>query len=130
MVQSFLVDWIGCNRDFNYRACIRPEWSARAASIPFIEFSYRRAVGYRSDRNFSGDASFDSGRRELINRVCCGVESDHFASSELLVADRFRAGGALFRLHLATLCRKGKRSSATLKALLGVLNNNIVKVTS
>ena len=113
--------WIGLVvvADLNYRACLWPDWSPRTASISRIEFSHRRPVGHRSGRNFSSDASLDARARELVDRLCCGVESDHFASSELLVADRFRAGGVLFRLHLATLCRKGKRSARHSRFLLG-----------
>src|SRR5439155_25461220 len=81
-----------------------------------------RPVGHRSGRNFSGDASFDSGPREFVDRVCCGVESDNFTSSELLVADWFRARGLLFHFHLATLCRKGKRSARHSRFLLVLYN--------
>ena len=118
MVQPLLVAGIDHNRCLNYLPCFWPDWSPRTASISRIEFSHRRPVGHRSGRNFSGDASFDSGARELVNRLCCGIESDNFTSSELLVADRFRAGGVLFRLHLATLCRKGKRSARHSRFLL------------
>ena len=36
-----------------------------------------------------------------------------------LVADRFRAGGRLFRFHLATLCRKSQRPARQPRFLLG-----------
>ena len=119
MVQPLLVAGIDHNRCLNYLPCFWPDWSPRTASISRVEFSYRRPVGHRSGRNFSSDASLDARARELVNRLCCCIESDHFASSELLVADRFRAGGVLFRLHLATLCRKGKRSARHSRFLLG-----------
>jgi len=130
LIQSVLVDRIGRRRYLDDHADLWPSHSARIACLRGIKFSHRRTVGHRSGRNFSGDASFDSGPRELANRVCCGVESRNFTSSELLVADRFRPRGVLFRLHLATLCRKSERSARHSRLLLEVLNNNIVKVTS
>ena len=119
MVQPLLVAGIDYNCCLSYRAGFWPDWSPRTASIPCIEFSHRRSVSHWSGRNFSGDASFDSRARELVNRLCCGIQSDHFASSELLVADRFRADSVLFRLHLATLCRKSKRPARHSRFLLG-----------
>ncbi len=53
-----------------------------------------------------------------VNCVCCGIESGHFTASELLVADWFRAGGVLFRFHLATVRRKSERPARHSRFLL------------
>src|SRR5258707_948783 len=109
MVQSILVDRIDCDCGLSVHAAHWPNERSRTTSLRWIKLSHRRSVSHWSDRDFSSDASFDARTREFVNRLCCGIELNHFASSELLVADRFRAGRVLFRLHLATLCRKGER---------------------
>src|SRR6266480_4315208 len=111
LIQSVLVDRTGCRRYLDDHADLWPCQSARTACLRGIKFSHRRPVGHRSGRNFSGDASFDARAGELVDRLCCCIQSDNLTSSDLLVADRFRASGVLFRLHLATLCRKSWRSA-------------------
>jgi len=118
MVQSIFVDRIGCGSCLSVHAGHGPNEAAGTARLRWIKFSHRRSVGHRSSRDFSSDASLNARAGELVDRLCCCIQSDDFASSELLVADRFRAGGILFRLHLATLCRKGKRSARHSRFLL------------
>src|SRR6266481_8748690 len=88
------------------------------ASVSRVEFSYLRVLRHRRGRDLSGDASFNFGDGELINRVLSRFKSEHFAPCQLLVADWFRAGRVLFRLHLATLCRKGERSARHARVLM------------
>src|SRR5260370_25921037 len=116
--ESILVDRIGCCRCLNDHVDLWPSEAARTARLRRIEFSYRWPVGYRGGSNFSSDASLNTRAGELVDRLCCGVESDHFASSELLVAARFRAGAVLFRLHLAALCGKSQRPTRHSRLLL------------
>ncbi len=80
-----------------------------------IKFSNRQSAGHWSGRDFSGDASLNARTGQFTDRLCCCVQSEHVAARDLLVAAWFRARGLLFRLHLATLCRKGKRSARHLR---------------
>ena len=118
MVQSVLVDRTGCGCCLSVHAAHWPNERSRITSLRWIKFSHRRFVSHWSGRDFSSDASFDARTGQFTDRLCGCIQSDHLASSELLVADRFRAGGILFRLHLATLCRKGKRSARYSRFLL------------
>ena len=118
MVQSILVDRIGCGCYLSVHAAHWPNERSRITSLRWIKLSHRRSVSHWSGRDFSSDASLHARAREFVNRLCCGIQFNHFVSGELLVADRFRAGGVLFCLHLATLCRKGERSARHARFLL------------
>src|SRR6478672_8276646 len=79
------------------------------ASVSRVEFSYLRLLGHRRGRDLSGDASFNFGDGELINRVLSRLQPEYFASRRLVVAGRLRARGLLFHLHLATVRRQSER---------------------
>src|SRR6266513_1687888 len=111
MVKSILVDRIDRDCCLSVHAAHWPNERPRTTSLRWIKLSHRRSVSHWSGRDFSSDASFDARAREFVNRLCCGIEFNHFASSELLVADRLRAGRVLLRLYLATLRRKSERSA-------------------
>src|SRR5438132_13534739 len=115
MVQPILAAGIDCDCCLIVHAAHWPNERSRTTSLRWIKLSHRWSVSHWSDRDFSSDASFDARTREFVNRLCCGIEFNHFASSELLVANGFRAGRVLFRLHLATLRRKGERPARHLR---------------
>src|SRR5438309_4078844 len=117
-VQSILVDRIDRDCCLSVHATHWPNERSRTTSLRWIKLSHRRSVSHWSDRDFSSDASFDARNREFVNRLCCGIEFDHFASSEFLVADRLGAGRVLFRLHLATLRWEGERPARHSRLLL------------
>ena len=119
VVQSIVVARIDRDYRLNYCASFWPDWSPRTASLSRVEFSYLGILGYWRSGDFSGDASFHSGRGELADGRRRCFEFEHFASCQLLVAGKFRAGGLLFHLHLTTLCRKSKRSAGHPRFLLG-----------
>ena len=118
MFQSILVDRIGGGCHLSVHAAHWPNERSRITSLRWIKLSHRRSVGYWSGRDFSSDASLDARAGEFVDRLCCCVQSEHVAARDLLVAAWFRARGLLFRLHLATLCRKGKRSARHSRFLL------------
>src|SRR4029077_20477019 len=91
------------------------------ASVSRVEFSYLRVLGHRRGRDLSGDASFNFGDGELINRVLSRLQPEYFASRRSVVAGWFRPRGLLFHLHLATLRRKSKRSARHSRFLLGTV---------
>src|SRR4029077_16791083 len=91
------------------------------ASVSRVEFSYLRVLGHRRGRHLSGNASFNFGDGELINRVLSRLQPEYFASRRFVVAGRFCAGGVLLHLHLATVRRKSERPARHSRFLLGVL---------
>src|SRR5712672_2366172 len=89
------------------------------ASISRVEFSYLRVLGHRRGRDLSGDASFNFGDGELIDRVLSRLQPEYFASRRFVVAGRFRVLGLLFHLHLATLRGESERSARYSRFLPG-----------
>src|SRR6266576_6774914 len=118
MVQSILVDRIDCDCCLSVHAAHWPNERSRTTSLRWIKLSHRWSVRHWSYRDFSSDASFDARTREFVNRLCCGIEFNHFASSELLVANGFRAGRVLFRLHLTPLRGKSQPAARHSRFLL------------
>src|SRR5947208_3317721 len=66
MVQSILVDRIGCGCCLSVHAAHWPNERSRTTSLRWIKLSHRRSVGHRSDRDFSSDASFKACDRLAI----------------------------------------------------------------
>ena len=85
--------------------------AARDAGIHRVEPAACRAAGHRGGRYFSGRVAFNAGARKLTHRIRRRRRSQFAGVRRDLVADRFRAGGLVFRLHVATIRRQSQRET-------------------
>src|SRR6266403_4752229 len=118
MVQRILVVGIDCDCCLSVHAAHWPNERSRITSLRWIKLSHRRSVSHWSGRDFSRDASLNARTGQFTDRLCGCIQSEHVAARDLLVAAWFRARGLLFRLHLATLCRKSERSARHARVLM------------
>ena len=116
--QSLLVARIAPDLCRGDRAGFRAGDAARDAGVHRVEPAACRPAGHRGGGHFSSRVAFDAGARKLAHRLrrrrrpqVAGVRRD-------LVADRFRAGGRVFRFHLATVCGKSQRQARQPRILL------------